>query len=207
MYTIAGYGSMIADRVRMAAYEAALRRAVRPGCVVLDLGAGTGIMALLACRFGARHVHAVEPGDAVHAARAIADANGLGDRITFYQDVSTNLTLPERADVIVSDLRGVLPPHRTHFADIIDARTRLLAPGGRLVPDTDTLRLAVVTVPEVFERRRRVWQSAPHGLDLRSALGFVENTTERVRVDPEQLLSDPVTWTSSSAAVPPRMPL
>jgi protein arginine N-methyltransferase 1 len=193
MFSLADFASMIADRARMDAHAEALRRIVTPSSVVVDIGAGTGIMSLLACQFGARHVYAIEPSGAVQILAQSARDNGYGERITVLQKLSTEVTLPERADVIVSDLRGVLPPHRTHFADIIDARARLLAPGGRLVPDTDTLRLAVVTVPEVFERRRSVWQSAPHGLDLRSALGFVANTTERLRVDPERLLSDPVT--------------
>ena len=69
MYSLAGYGKMIADKVRMDAYSQALRRAVKPGSVVVDIGAGTGICAMLACRFGARKVYAIEPDDAIHVAR------------------------------------------------------------------------------------------------------------------------------------------
>src|SRR5688500_17948717 len=100
---------MLADRVRMDAYEAALARVVRPGSVVLDIGTGTGMMALIACRLGARRVYAVDPGDSVHLARAVARSAGFADRIELIQDVSTRVELPERADVVVSDLRGVLP--------------------------------------------------------------------------------------------------
>src|SRR5687767_13382746 len=53
MYGLPGYGRMIADPVRMTAYEAALRRVVGPGSVVADIGAGPGIMSLIACRLGA----------------------------------------------------------------------------------------------------------------------------------------------------------
>src|SRR5437870_11229737 len=76
MYSVADYGIMIADRVRMEAYMQALRSAVRPGGVVVDIGTGTGIFALLACRFGARRVYAIEPNDAIQVAREIARANG-----------------------------------------------------------------------------------------------------------------------------------
>ena len=68
---------------------------------------------------------------------ASARDNGFADRIVVLQQRSTEVTLPERADVIVSDLRGVLPPYATHFADILDARRRLLAPAGRLLPMRD----------------------------------------------------------------------
>ena len=68
----------------MDAYAAALARTVRPGSVVLDIGTGTGLMALLACRLGARRVFAVDPGDSIHLARAAARASGFADRIRFF---------------------------------------------------------------------------------------------------------------------------
>jgi hypothetical protein len=61
-------------------------------------------------------------------------ANGYADRITFHQTLSSAITLPQPADVIVSDLRGVLPLMQHHIPAIVDARQRLLAPGGVLIP-------------------------------------------------------------------------
>ena len=109
MYSLSGYGEMIADRVRIAAYVQALRQAVRPGAVVVDIGTGPGIMAVLACQLGASRVYAIESDEIIQVARAIAAANGCADRIEFIEDLSTKVTLPVRADVIVSDMRGVLP--------------------------------------------------------------------------------------------------
>ena len=62
MYSIENYGEMIADHIRIDAYVRALKAAIKPGSVVLDIGTGTGIFALLACRLGARRVFAIEPG-------------------------------------------------------------------------------------------------------------------------------------------------
>ena len=89
---------MIADRLRTNAYSEALRRVVKRGTVVLDIGTGSGILALLACRFGARKVYAIEPSDAIQIAREIAAANGCQEHIEFIQKVSTQTELPERAD-------------------------------------------------------------------------------------------------------------
>src|SRR5437870_1780607 len=114
LYSIYAYGRMIADNVRMAAYVQALRQSVKPNSVVLDIGTGTGIFALLACQFGARKVYAIEPDDAIQVARDIAVANGYAERIEFIQNLSTKVMLPERADVIISDLRGVLPWFQQH---------------------------------------------------------------------------------------------
>src|SRR5881397_1050838 len=99
MYSIIGYGAMVADRVRTDAYCEALRQAVKPGAVVLDIGTGTGIFAFLASYFGARKVYAIEPSDAIQLAREIAAANCCQERIEFIQALSTKVDLPERADV------------------------------------------------------------------------------------------------------------
>jgi protein arginine N-methyltransferase 1 len=195
-FSLADFGSMIRDRARLDAHAAALRRVVTPTSVVLDIGAGTGIMSLLACKAGARRVYAVEPSGAVQILTAAARDNGFADRIVVLQRRSTDVTLPERADVIVSDLRGVLPPHGTHFADIADARRRLLAPGGRMLPTRDSLWLAVISAPEAFERRQAVWRSTPEGLDLGSALPFVAGEMEKIRARPDQLLGAPIAWAS-----------
>lgn len=193
-YTIRGHGAMLADRVRMDAYAAALQQVVRPGSVVLDIGTGTGMMAMIACRLGARKVYAVDPGDAIHLGRAVARAGGLADRIEFIQDVSTRVELPERADVVVSDLRGVLPLFEQHVASIADARERLLAPGGALVPRMDTLYAAPVEAEEEHRRITEPWDEHARGFDLAVPRRAALNTWTKVRIAPGQLLAEPRRW-------------
>ena len=144
MYTVLNYGEMAADSVRMDAYARAIARAVKPGCVVVDIGAGTGIFSLLAARAGARQVHAVEPNPAVWVLADVAREAGLSERIVVHHRTSYELELPEKADVIVSDLRGSVPLHEEHLAALRDARARLLAPGGVLLPARDELFVAAV---------------------------------------------------------------
>ena len=94
-YNLKSYGEMIADRVRTGAYIEALRRAVGPGSVVVNIGTGAGYFALLACKFGAGRVYAIEPSDAIQVAHELAAANGLADRIQFFQELSTRVQLPK----------------------------------------------------------------------------------------------------------------
>jgi type I protein arginine methyltransferase len=190
-YTVRGFGAMIADRVRTEAYEAALARTVGPTSVVLDVGTGTGYMALLACRLGARHVYAVEPNDAINLGRAAARASGMGDRITFIQGFSTRIELPERADVIVSDLRGVLPLAAPHLPSAIDLRSRLLAEGGVMIPLSDTIWVAPVEAEEQHRRITAPWTEHAAGLDLTASLRAALNDWEKTRFAPEQLLAQP----------------
>src|ERR1044072_7030896 len=188
MYSIFSYGSMIADRPRMDAYARALRQAVRPGSVVLDIGTGTGIFAMLACRFGARRVYAIEPNDAISVAREAAAANGFSERIEFIQDLSTRVTLPEQANIIISDLRGVLPLFRHHLPTIIDARKRLLAPDGILIPQRDSFWAAIAQAPELYKEYTSVWEDDIHGLTLISGRRFEINTWRKGRIKPEQMV-------------------
>lgn len=144
MYSVMSFGHMAADGVRMDAYARAIAQTVKPGDVVVDIGAGTGILSLLAARAGALRVHAVDVNPAVWLLRDLAEENGLGERIVVHQESSLELSIPERADVIVSDLRGSLPLNGEHLAIVRDARSRLLRPDGILVPAADRLMLAVV---------------------------------------------------------------
>jgi type I protein arginine methyltransferase len=189
-YSISDYGSMIADTVRMDAYTRALQSTVKPGSVVIDLGAGTGIMSLLSCRLGAKKVFAVETGYAIEVARQIARANGLADRIDFIAGPSTTTSLAEPADVIVSDLRGVLPLYKTHIPSIADARTRLLRKGGVLIPKSDTIRAAVVEAEETHRTRIGCWAEHARPFDLTIAQELVANTWWGVQLEASQLLTD-----------------
>src|SRR4051812_49114252 len=191
MYSIADYATMMADAVRMNAYADALRRSVNAGSVVVDLGAGTAAFAMLAAQCGARKVYAIEPDDVIHVGKAIAVASGLADRIEFVQAASTDVILPERADVIVSDIRGVLPLFGRHIPSIIDARTRLLAASGILIPRRDRLKAAIVEAPELYERHVAPWCGRSYGLDLRPARDMLANTWRKVRLTPDQMQSDP----------------
>jgi protein arginine N-methyltransferase 1 len=166
MYSVLDYGRMSLSGVRMDAYARAIARVVKPGSVVLDLGSGTGILALLAARAGARRVHAVETNPAVLLLPELAAANGLADRITVHHASSFEVELPEQVDVIVSDLRGTSPLHGDHTAAVADARARWLAPGGALLPAKDRLFVALVESPALASRLEAACRSFDRfGLD------------------------------------------
>ncbi|MGH9968595.1 MAG: 50S ribosomal protein L11 methyltransferase [Pyrinomonadaceae bacterium] len=194
MYSLSDYGSMINDDVRTGSYWQALRRLVTPDSIVLDLGTGTGIFALLACQLGARRVYAVEPADIVEIARQIAAACGFEKRIDFIQDVSTQVQIPEKVNIIVSDLRGVLPLCGKSLLSIIDARRRFLAPGGNMIPQEDTLWMAVVAAPEVFKCVTHPWSENAFGLKMDAAQRMMANTSMKSRVTSDQFLTARQCW-------------
>lgn len=196
MYSLHFYGRMIADAPRMDAYSAALRRVVKPDSVVMDLGSGPGVFALLACKLGARRVYAVDPDNVIGLARETAAANGFADRIEFFEDLSFNISLPEPATIIISDLRGVLPFFQQHLPAIKDARERLLAGRGVLIPHRDVLWAAPVEASDQYEELIGPWQHNNFGLDLSSGTRRITNTWRKTRIRPEQLLAEPICWTT-----------
>jgi len=197
MYNISDFGAMIADKARTDPYVTALRDAVESNSIVMDIGAGTGIFALLACHFGARHVYAIEPNDAIQVGRELADANGFSEKISFIQDISTKITLPEKANIIISDIHGMLPFFGQHLPSIIDARQRHLASAGRLIPSLDIMRVALVEAPDLYQRYSSPWTENEFGIDMQATLDWVKNTswTGKVRKeDKERIVGEAKTW-------------
>jgi type I protein arginine methyltransferase len=194
MYSLYDYGNMLADGPRVRAYAQAIAQAVRPGDSVLDIGSGPGVFALLACRAGARQVYAIESDAVIEVGKQLAAANGFSDRIAFLQRDSRKITLPERANVIVSDIRGALPLFARAIPSINDARERFLAPGGIMIPRRDTLKVAVVEADNFYSQLISAWRDSAHQLDLTPSLSFILNDLYQRSITAEQMVSESQTW-------------
>jgi protein arginine N-methyltransferase 1 len=90
--------------------------------------------------------------------------------------------------VLVSDLRGVLPLFQHHLPSIVDARQRLLTPGGVLIPGRDALRVAVACAPDLYEARVTPWDRNEYGLDMRAVSRLERNTWQRCHARADQVL-------------------
>ncbi|HUA35241.1 MAG TPA: 50S ribosomal protein L11 methyltransferase [Candidatus Binataceae bacterium] len=165
----------LADELRTSLYRKAIRDVVRPGDVVMDLGAGTGILGLLACEAGARRIYAVDAGGMLQVARESARANGFGDRFVGIQGFSTRIDLPEKVDVIVADQVGYFGFEAGLFESFRDATRRFLKPGGRTIPLSVTLQAAPVSCREGSDIVK-FWSTHPGGFDFSSVSKIAANT-------------------------------
>lgn len=186
--TAAEHVRMLDDRVRTDAFLRAVRETVRPGDVVVDLGTGTGMLAIAAALAGARHVYAIEATGIANAAAAMIDGNQVGDRVTLIRGWSTNVTVPEAADVLVSETLGHHPWGEGLLHLVEDARRRWLRPDARIVPARVRLLAQPVGVPADRHHVARFtpesterW-TAWYGIDCSSLLSLRDATAMSVRL-------------------------
>lgn len=177
----------LSDRVRVDTYAAAIPRLVRPGDVVLDIGTGTGILGVLACRAGASRVYAVEAEGTIELARAVAGANGVADRMTFIHGNVMHADIPARVDTVLADLIGHMGFEAGVF-QIYEHVRRWLAPGARVMPASITIAAAPVEHPDGF-RDVHFWQAPIAGVAMDPVLRWSANTGYPFKFAAAQLLA------------------
>lgn len=146
---------MLNDRGRTEAFIKAIQQTVKIGDVVVDLGTGTGVLAIAAAKAGARKVYAIEAGAIRQQATEVINENGFEDQITVMPGWSTQVTLPEQADVVIGELLGN-DPFGEDITDIYrDAVRRFLKPGGKVLPARVELWAVLVHIPGEISARYR----------------------------------------------------
>ena len=186
-YVKAWHFAIVRDERRNAAYDAALRRAIRPGSRVLEIGTGTSLLAMMAARAGAAEVITCEMNPVIaEAAREILVRNGFADRVRVIAkhsdelDVEADLHGP--VDILVSEIvsnnllgQDVLAVHERAVRD-------LLKPGGHVIPARGAIRVALAE--DLRDDRERLGEI--NGFDL-SSFNALMPPARKIRVDHERL--------------------
>ena len=181
---------LLNDSTRMQAYSQAIKEMVRPGDVVLDVGTGSGILALFACQAGAARVYAVDSSLVVRVAKRLAHVNGFEERITFLEQDFEAVDLPEKVDLIVSELiaKAVLGQKQESLVSL--ARQRFLKPGGNLIPARVELLVAPIERSDLYASLQ-LPDVSEYEIDFEIFQELSLNQSASARLEPGDLLAEP----------------
>lgn len=146
--TPAWHFNMMNDTARNTAFAAAIRRQVKRGHLVFEVGTGAGLLAMLAARAGAKVVTCeANPAIAV-TAREIIKRNGLTDRIAVVNkpswEVKIGVDLPRPADVLIAEIFSGQLLSEDVLPSLEDAKRRLCTPETIVIPAVGVMRGALV---------------------------------------------------------------
>ncbi|KAL7541904.1 hypothetical protein ACHAWF_007052 [Thalassiosira exigua] len=206
---------MLTDHHRMAAYHAAIagNREVFEGKVVMDVGTGSGILAVWAAQAGARRVYAIEYTDMAEHARRVVKANNVDHIVTVIQGAVEDVILPEEdwdefglareggddeetsewgkrnqrvVDVILSEWMGYFLLRESMLDSLVRARDTFLKPTtGLMMPSHATMLLAPVT-----DEEERKAQHADYAAAMEDWKEFADTTQTMYGVDMRVLERD-----------------
>ncbi|XP_057661041.1 uncharacterized protein LOC130896761 [Diorhabda carinulata] len=188
---------MLEDSARNSAYKEAILNNKHEfmGKVVLDVGAGTGILSVFCAQAGAKIVYAVEASDIYKIAEEIVKENKFENIIKVIHSKVEDAVLPEKVDIIVSEWMGFYLLHESMLDSVIIARDRYLKPGGLMFPESATLYATPCSVPSM----NSFWDNV-NGVKM-SSLGSKLRQQAHQKplcesLDPEYILSesDTVLW-------------
>lgn len=173
--SVSSHRSMVFDRVRNALYTKGIRNYVTSESVVLDLGAGLGIMGFVAAASGARKVYMVDPSPVLRITDEIIKKNGLCDTIQCLNGRIEEIDLPEKVDLIISVCTGNFLLAEDLLPSLLNARDRFLKPGGKLLPDRAVMQVAPVRSADFYKRNIACWSNKISGIEFTPARTYSAN--------------------------------
>lgn len=158
---------MLTDQLRMQCYHDAIfeNKAMFQDKVVLDVGTGSGILAIWAAQAGARAVYAIEATNMAVQARKVVEANGLSDVVTVIQSKVEDIdALPDnitQVDIIISEWMGYFLLRESMFDSVLYARNKWLNPtSGAMYPSHATMYLCPMKETPQDIQRQENYQEA-----------------------------------------------
>lgn len=179
--------SMISDRQRTGLYKSAIEKVVKHGDIIVDIGTGLGILSFFASKLGVERLYAIERTYIIQLAKQIANKNKI--KIIFIKDDSSNVILPEKVDVIVSECIGYFALQENMIKDVINFRKRFLNKGGKVIPKKIELFISPVQNQNAYENIS-FWKKI-YNINFSPAKKVAVNTTYHIDFELNDLLAEP----------------
>ncbi len=148
--------AMLVDKVRVDSYYKAISKYVKEGDVVIDLGAGTGILSFFASSKKPKKIYAIEHSDIIETAKLVANHNGV-ENIEFIKIHSKDFSISTKVDVILHEQIGDYLFDENMVENIIDLRDRLLEKSGKIIPSKFEMFIEPVSMVDEY-RVPFIWE-------------------------------------------------
>lgn len=144
--------NMLQDQIRTGTYYAAILENPTDfqDKVVMDVGAGSGILSLFAAQAGARKVYAIEASGMAKYAQQLVAASGFAGVVEIIQSKAEELALDAQVDVLVSEPMGTLLVNERMLETYLYARNRYLKKGGRMFPQVGRIHAAAFSDANLY---------------------------------------------------------
>ncbi|KAK3439012.1 hypothetical protein EUGRSUZ_C03665 [Eucalyptus grandis] len=159
---------MLKDIVRTKTYQNVIyqNKFLFKNKVVLDVGAGTGILSLFCAKAGAQHVYAIECSQMAETAKEIVESNGFSNVITVLKGKVEEIDLPvAKVDIIISEWMGYFLLFENMLNTVLYARDKWLVNDGVVLPDKASLYLTAIEDAEYKEDKIEFWNNV-YGFDM-----------------------------------------
>ncbi len=186
---------MMNEQHRNQAYFDALKAVVTSKSTVFEIGTGSGLLAMMAAKLGAKQVVTCESVPLIaQTAKQIIAANNYQDTIKVIAKKSTELEvgndLNTKADILVSEIFSSELLGEHVLPSLEDAKRRLLKPQGKVIPAAGSIMIGLFTGEDI---RRNLLVDDAFGLNLQGFNNIVSKKRMIARNDLDiQLLSDGV---------------
>lgn len=161
---------MLADTVRMDTYQKAIKKHIREGHRVVDLGTGSGILSMFASQCKPEVIYAIDHSDFIEVAQKAARENGA-EAIQFRKVNSRTFDSLEKLDVLLHEQIGDDLFDENMIENILDLKRRVLKKDGIVLPGRFELFLEPISLHPDF-RVPYVWEKPYNGFDF----GFLKDT-------------------------------
>jgi len=186
------HDEMIKDNVRTGAYQRAIldNPHLFHDKVVLDVGAGTGILSMFAAKAGAKHVYALECSNIYEVAKVLIERNKLSDVITVIHGKAEEVELPvKHVDIIISEWMGYFLLYESMLDTVLFCRDKWLVEGGLMFPDKATLHLGAIEDADYRCDRFDFWDNC-YGFDFHDVKKYIMEEPVVDVVEKDRVVTD-----------------
>ncbi|GFU25159.1 protein arginine N-methyltransferase 6 [Trichonephila clavipes] len=168
--------------------------------VVLDVGAGTGILSLFCAQAGAKKVYAIEASAIAKQAEKVVVENGFSDKIIVMQVKIEDAELPEKVDVIVSEWMGYMLMYESMLPSFLFARDKWLKKDGHLFPQEVRIYIAPISDHQEYEYSVEFWKKVEDAYKVDMS-ALASTAAEQMRAAVHVMSVDPAAIQSHASCV------